>query len=129
MTEPVYDFSISALGPCKVDSPIALSKKEGDFIANYVTDEDFILYRVETTVEKVVGPNKRSELLEKAGPREKIFFNSKPRSRGYRYLRRFVSRFERCHTRGRTLPLEPVRRATHQRNTLRLQGAFAGIRL
>jgi len=75
MTEPVYDFSISSLGPCKVDSPIKLSKKEGDFIANYVTDEDFIRYRVETSVDQVVGPNKRSELLEKSGPREKIFFN------------------------------------------------------
>ncbi len=75
MADVNYDFSISTLGPCKVDSPIKLSKTEGDFIANYVTDEEFVRYRLDATMEQVVGPSKRSELLEKAGPREKIFFN------------------------------------------------------
>ncbi|ULQ58806.1 ATP-dependent 6-phosphofructokinase [Brucepastera parasyntrophica] len=70
-----YDFSISTLGPCKVPSPIKLSNVEGDFIANYVTENEFIRYRVDTTMDEVVGPSKRSELLEKAGPREKIYFN------------------------------------------------------
>ena len=75
MADPAYDFSIPVLGPCKVKSPIQLSHTEGDFIANYVTDEDFIRYRLDASLDQIVGPCKRSELLEKAGPREKIFFN------------------------------------------------------
>lgn len=75
MADDAYDFTISTLGTCKVDSPIQLSKTEGDFIANYVTDDEFIRYRMDATLDQVVGPSKRSELLEKAGPREKIFFS------------------------------------------------------
>ncbi len=75
MTDAPFDFTIATLGPCKVKSPILLSKEEGDFIANYVTDDDFIRYRLDATLDQVVGPCKRSELLEKAGPRENIFFN------------------------------------------------------
>lgn len=75
MGEGSFDFTISTLGPCKVVSPIMLSNVEGDFVANYVTDDDFIRYKLDATVDEVIGPNKRGELLEKAGPREKIFFN------------------------------------------------------
>jgi 6-phosphofructokinase 1 len=75
MKDETYDFTISTLGTCKVDSPIQLSKTEGDFIANYVTDDEFIRYRMDATLDQVIGPCKRSELLEKAGPREKIFFS------------------------------------------------------
>jgi len=75
MSDKQFDFSIASLGPCKVKSPIQLSSVEGDFIANYVTDDEFIRYRLDTTMDDVVGPCARSELLEKAGPRENIFFN------------------------------------------------------
>ncbi len=75
MTDPVYDFTISTLGPCKVTSPIQLSNVEGDFIANYVTEEEYVRYHVDARLDEVIGPSKKSELLEKAGPREKIFFN------------------------------------------------------
>ena len=75
MSDQVYDFTISSLGACKVKSPIQLSSVEGDFIANYVTDDEFVRYRVDATMDQVVGPCKRSELLEKAGPRANIFFN------------------------------------------------------
>lgn len=74
MSDTSFDFSISTLGPCKVSSPIQLSNVEGDFIANYVNDDEFVRYHVDARVDEVVGPSKRSELLEKAGPREKIFF-------------------------------------------------------
>ena len=33
-----FDFTVDNLGPCKVPSPIQLSKKHGDFKANYVKD-------------------------------------------------------------------------------------------
>ncbi|HKL87116.1 MAG TPA: ATP-dependent 6-phosphofructokinase [Treponemataceae bacterium] len=75
MSDITYDFTIETLGPCKVTSPILLSDTEGDFIANYVTDEEFVRYNLDAFVDQVVGPNTRSELLEKAGPRAKIFFN------------------------------------------------------
>lgn len=75
MHDEVYDFTISSLGPCKVASPIKLSTKEDDFIANYVTETDFIRYHLDASLDEVIGPSKRSELLEKAGPREKIFFS------------------------------------------------------
>jgi len=75
MADETFDFTISTLGPCKVTSPIELSNNIGDFVANYVTEEHFIRYYLDAAVGQVVGPEKRSELLEKAGPREKIFFN------------------------------------------------------
>lgn len=75
MSEPEFDFTISTLGACKVASPIQLSNVAGDFVANYVTDEHFIRYSLDAAIDQVSGPYKRSELLEKAGPREKIFFN------------------------------------------------------
>ncbi len=75
MSETKYDFTIPTLGPCKVQSPIQLSKVEGDFIANYVEDDDFIRYKMDARMEDVLGPCERGDLLEKAGPREKIFFN------------------------------------------------------
>ncbi|HPS43293.1 MAG TPA: 6-phosphofructokinase, partial [Treponemataceae bacterium] len=75
MSNPQYDFTIPSLGPCKVNSPIQLSNVEGDFIANYVTDDEFIRYHIDATLDEVIGPSTRAQLLEKAGPREKIFFN------------------------------------------------------
>lgn len=75
MSDAPYDFTIETLGPCKVKSPILLSNVEGDFIANYVSDDDYVRYRLDAYVDQVVGPCKQSELLEKAGPRENIFFN------------------------------------------------------
>jgi 6-phosphofructokinase 1 len=75
MADTAYDFTISSLGPCKVVSPIQLSNVEGDFIANYVTDDEFVRYHLDAFVDRPEEGKKRSELLEKAGPREKIFFN------------------------------------------------------
>ena len=70
-----FDFTIETLGSCKISSPIHLSNVIGDRIANYVTNEDFIRFRLESKVGEQYGPFKREQLIEKAGPREKIFFN------------------------------------------------------
>lgn len=75
MSSSDYDFTISSLGPCKVQSPIQLSNVEGDFIANYVSEDEFVRYKMDAKLDDVIGPCKRGDLLEKAGPREKIFFN------------------------------------------------------
>ena len=70
-----YDFSISTLGECKVKSPIQLSTEFGDYIANYVADDEFVRYRVGFTRGDETELPFSSNFLEKAGPREKIFFN------------------------------------------------------
>ncbi|MDR0387189.1 MAG: ATP-dependent 6-phosphofructokinase [Treponema sp.] len=71
--EASVDFTIETLGPCNVESPIIMSKTEGDFIANYVTDNEFIRPNVRVSLGKQ-PPEDRSGVLERAGPREKIYF-------------------------------------------------------
>jgi 6-phosphofructokinase 1 len=69
-----FDFSVYSLGERKIPSPIALSRVSGDFLANYVSDDEFVRYGVDVKV----GPQgdlKASQLLEKAGPREFLYFN------------------------------------------------------
>jgi 6-phosphofructokinase 1 len=67
------DFSVPILGPCGIPSPIALSKKSGDSLANYVADDEFVRYDVDARVGDQ-GSLDRGKLLEKAGPRQQIFF-------------------------------------------------------
>lgn len=72
--EENLNFSIDELGKCSILSPIVMSKTQGDGIANYVTDEQFI--RLETVV--MPGhqhPVKKSQALQCAGPRENIYFS------------------------------------------------------
>ncbi len=71
-----FDFSIEQLGPCKVPSPIELSRVHGDFRANYVTDDSYIrnsinVYNDSETSDDLTKRN----LLQKAGPREFIYFD------------------------------------------------------
>ncbi|MDR1257297.1 MAG: ATP-dependent 6-phosphofructokinase, partial [Spirochaetaceae bacterium] len=73
MSEDTLDFTIEELGPRNIRSPITMSKRHGDFIANYVSDEDFI--RLDLDVKLGEQPAlDRSMVLEKAGPREMIYF-------------------------------------------------------
>jgi len=68
-----HDFTIEELGKASVQSPIIMSKSLGDKVANYVTDDYFI--RLSPNV--VPGPQppiKRPQVLERAGPREHIYF-------------------------------------------------------
>jgi 6-phosphofructokinase 1 len=69
------DFTIQSLGICKAPSPIALSNQYGDARANYVTDDEYILYDIEARPNEPRKEYRREELLEKAGPRERIYFN------------------------------------------------------
>lgn len=75
MSDKEYDFTIETVGESKIQTPIHLSNVSGDFIANYVNDEEFIINRVDTFLDEPTQPYTRSQVLEKAGPREKIFFN------------------------------------------------------
>jgi 6-phosphofructokinase 1 len=72
--EDLLDFSVEELGSPSILSPIEMSKTRGGGIANYVTDEQFV--RLET----VVTPGhqhsvRKSQALQCAGPREKIYFS------------------------------------------------------
>ncbi|CEM63132.1 ATP-dependent 6-phosphofructokinase [Treponema phagedenis] len=69
------NFSIESLGECKIHSPIHLSNTSGDYIPNYVYDDQYIHYPLDSKINEAIGPFDRTKLLERAGPREKIFFN------------------------------------------------------
>jgi len=71
--EQKFDFIISELGACKVPSPVALSKRMGDVVSNYVRDDEFIIYDLKAAHGEKITFDRR-HLIEKAGPRERIFF-------------------------------------------------------
>lgn len=41
-----YDFSIASLGKATIPSPIKMSTVHGDTIANYVRDDEAVLYHI-----------------------------------------------------------------------------------
>ena len=71
------NFTIDQLGPCKVPSPIQLARHHGDFKANYVKDSSFVRYKVNVFKENNDPDDALDEtnLIQKAGPREYIYFN------------------------------------------------------
>jgi 6-phosphofructokinase 1 len=70
----VYDFSIEELGKCNITSPITMSKVQGDFIANYVADNEFVRLGAKVKLGKQ-EPLDRKQVFEAAGPREMIYFS------------------------------------------------------
>ena len=76
MTRPEYpDFSIQRLGEPRIKSPIALGTKENDGDADFVRDDQRVAYGIEVTVEEGQRTLHACGLLEKAGPREYIYFD------------------------------------------------------
>ncbi|TVR59687.1 MAG: ATP-dependent 6-phosphofructokinase [Spirochaetaceae bacterium] len=71
----MYDFSVPVLGEPKIQSPIPYSTVVGDGVANFVSDNDKIVYDVAIDRAHLAKTYEKSELLEKAGPREKIYFS------------------------------------------------------
>lgn len=72
----VHDFSVDTLGECKVDNPIKLSAERGNFISNYVKDNEAVRFNIDI-YEGVLEKNAEaynSNFIQKAGPREKIYF-------------------------------------------------------
>ena len=67
------DFTIPTLGVATVNSPVLLSRRVGDYIANYVNDDDYILYDIDAKPGQP-GSIEKTDLLELAGPREQIYF-------------------------------------------------------
>ncbi|NLM01141.1 MAG: ATP-dependent 6-phosphofructokinase [Treponema sp.] len=74
-----FDFTIETLGECKVRSPIELSNIYGDFKANYVKDNECIRFNVSVYDKdsKEEADSFAHNLIQKAGPREYIYFNPK----------------------------------------------------
>ena len=69
------NFKIRNLGKRSVPSPIALSTVYGDSLANYVTEDEHILYDIEARPSVPRRTYREDELLELAGPRERIYFS------------------------------------------------------
>src|SRR5688572_23947871 len=70
-------FVSRKLGAATIPSPVQLSRELGDFRANYVRDEEKILYQVELSDACPVIHSEDVPLLEKAGPRELLYFDPK----------------------------------------------------
>ena len=68
------DFTIESLGKTNIKSPIAMSTTKGDKVANYVTDDQFILLNTDIKP-GAQKPIKKTQILECAGPREMIYFS------------------------------------------------------
>lgn len=70
-----YNFTIETLGDARIPSPIEMSRTQGDRIANYVNEDERILYNVEFQLGDTVRDPGPENSLELAGPREFIYFN------------------------------------------------------
>lgn len=75
MSEKKFDFTIEELGVCKFDSPIELSNVVGDHKANYVKDDSFVRNNIKVFDKSEPDDLTVANLLQKAGPREKIYFD------------------------------------------------------
>ncbi len=69
------DFTIETLGKPKIPSPVPLSIDKGDYKANFVCDDQYIIYDIEGNLEGTPLPFSKKLTLEIAGPRDKIFFD------------------------------------------------------
>lgn len=75
MTAMKYDFTVESLGECKVKSPIELALEHGNFRAAYVPDNSYVRRQVNIYSNAEAPADEKSEYMEKAGPREYIYFN------------------------------------------------------
>ena len=72
-----YEFKVETLGPCKIPSPIQFSKNRGNRVANFVRDDEFVFYNIDSYADdgEFSQEDFKKNLMEKAGPRENIYFN------------------------------------------------------
>ena len=66
------EFQVRSLGEARITSPLALSQRVGDALADYEDDRYFVRHEVEIEAdgEIMAGP-----VFERAGPRRMIYFN------------------------------------------------------
>lgn len=75
MPNSELDFTIDSLGECKIKSPLHYANLEGTNLSNFVADDELIVLNVSAKKGEKAVPLGKGSLLEKAGPREKIYFN------------------------------------------------------
>jgi 6-phosphofructokinase 1 len=72
-------LTIPRLGPAKLPSPLRLSKTDGDMVANYVSDDERVLYDISLKgcLRCRAEQGGQAPLsFERAGPREHIYFDA-----------------------------------------------------
>ena len=68
------NFTIETLGPCNVASPVPLSNLKDDGKADFVSEEQHILYNIVGSSNLPEEAISNENMLELAGPRSKIYF-------------------------------------------------------
>ncbi len=68
---------VSTLGQCTLTSPLPMSTRVGDGIGNFVPEDTWVRYRIVVSpgTPGIKNPVEPGPLFEKAGPREKLFFD------------------------------------------------------
>lgn len=69
-----YDFTVPSLGPCNIPNPIGYDTGHGILPVKYVDDSEAIVYNVYANKGQDCPEYDPAELMEKAGPRQKIYF-------------------------------------------------------
>jgi 6-phosphofructokinase 1 len=75
MTEQELDFTIDTLGECKLPNPLKYADSTGLKHSNYVEDDQYIIWDVYAHKGRESLPQGKGTMMEKAGPRPKIYFN------------------------------------------------------
>jgi 6-phosphofructokinase 1 len=68
------DFTIQNLGTPQFESPISHSKQTGDYVSNYVSDDQCTIYNTLIESGTPAQAPEKTQMIELAGPRQKIFF-------------------------------------------------------
>ncbi len=69
------NFDIENLGKRNIPSPVLIEDNDGDGFADYVNDDNRILFDIATSLKGDRAKHASNLSLEIAGPRQKIFFN------------------------------------------------------
>jgi 6-phosphofructokinase 1 len=70
-----FDFSTPIIGAPKIESPLSISNRQGDYVTNFVSDEQYIFFDISAHPGEARDIYTKQQLLEVAGPRQKIYFD------------------------------------------------------
>ncbi len=77
MLQGIFDNTkVENLGKCKFKSPIPLSYRDDDFVANFVKDDEKVVFNASSSfIRKHINDLDNIPAFEVAGPREFLYFN------------------------------------------------------